>query len=122
MLTRRARVFDLRRLVDLTTLLAYARPRAQAHPKSPQQRPCSKTEMVARPCVPRVQARAEHIAKVPMGARLELSPHLLSLMSAEDQARYGGATDTTIIVDKTPTTSRRDADERREQATFANWL
>jgi hypothetical protein len=57
-----------------------------------------------------------------MGARLELSPHLLSLMSAEDQARYGGATDTTIIVDKTPTTSRRDADERREQATFANWL
>jgi hypothetical protein len=58
-----------------------------------------------------------------MGVRVELSPHLLRLMSSDDQARYGGAPDTQIIAADTPTTSsRRDADERREQGGFANWL
>ena len=57
-----------------------------------------------------------------MGIPVELAPHLTRLMSREDAARYdgdGGAG----ITNKTHKTSRkRDADERREQGDFANWL
>ena len=56
-----------------------------------------------------------------MGVRVELSPHLVRLMSSEDAARYSVVTDATIIANDTPKTSRkRDADERLEQADFAN--
>lgn len=59
-----------------------------------------------------------------MGVRIELSPHLTRLMSREDAARYGVVPDTgTHDMNNTcKTTRKRDADERKEQATFANWL
>ena len=58
-----------------------------------------------------------------MGIRLELAPHLLSLMSSEDQARYGVVRDTgSDIRDMNKTSRKRDADERKEQGDFANWL
>jgi hypothetical protein len=58
-----------------------------------------------------------------MGVRLELAPHLLSLMSSEDQARYGVVRDTgSHIRDTNKTSRKRDADERKEQGDFANWL
>jgi hypothetical protein len=64
-----------------------------------------------------------------MGVRVELSPHLLPLMSAEDQARYGVASharsdrrDGSDMRDTGKQSRKRDADERREQGDFANWL
>jgi len=56
-----------------------------------------------------------------MGIPVELAPHLTRLMSSEDAARYGVTTDT--ATNKiTTTTTRKNADERREQGDFANWL
>jgi hypothetical protein len=57
-----------------------------------------------------------------MGVDLASASHLTRLMSAEDAARYGvvtGATNTNIA---NKTSHKRPADERREQADFANWL
>jgi hypothetical protein len=61
-----------------------------------------------------------------MGVRASQSPHLLRLMSVEDQQRYGGQLNlvTTPAVsqlnqDRSP---KRDADERKQQGEFASWL
>jgi hypothetical protein len=63
-----------------------------------------------------------------MGVRVELSPHLLPLMSREDAARYGIVTDTgageICHSDKfaNKASRKRPADEKKEQSTFARWL
>jgi len=57
-----------------------------------------------------------------MGVRVELAPHLLSLMNDKDRARYGGVRDTESGIRDTGKSRKRDADERREQGEFANWL
>ena len=61
-----------------------------------------------------------------MGVRVSLSPHLLRLMSLEDQQRDGGQLNlvTTPAVsqlnpDRSP---KRDADEKKQQGEFASWL
>jgi hypothetical protein len=59
-----------------------------------------------------------------MGVRVELAPHLIALMSSEDQLRYASVPNPESCAQdagKTPR-KRRDADERREQGDFANWL
>jgi len=62
-----------------------------------------------------------------MGVRLELSPHVIKLMSAEDQARYGGNVNNDddgvrgVRVRDQPS-PKRDVVERKEQGDFANWL
>ena len=66
-----------------------------------------------------------------MGIRLELAPHLIRLMSAEDQARYGtcpgvipvSSSQWSSSPQSSPSpSSKTDASERKEQASFANWL
>jgi hypothetical protein len=61
-----------------------------------------------------------------MGIRVETAPHLLRLMSVEDQQRYGGQLNlaTTAAVPRlnSDPAPKRDADERKEQSVFANWL
>ena len=56
-----------------------------------------------------------------MGISLASSPHLLRLMNPEDQARYGAVSDTAPRLDPHPSPKTRSA-ERKEQASFANWL
>jgi hypothetical protein len=60
-----------------------------------------------------------------MGVRVEMSPHLVRLMSPEDRKRYGQMiTQTTVPaheLDRAPS-RKRDSDERREQGDFANWM
>jgi hypothetical protein len=59
-----------------------------------------------------------------MGIRVSLNSHLLRLMSAEDQARYGAVGDTVPgphLDDPQPPRKTGTA-ERKEQATFASWL
>ena len=58
-----------------------------------------------------------------MGVRLQLSPHLVRLMSPEDQVRFGALPNTapTPHLDRQPT-HKTTTGERKEQGTFANWL
>jgi hypothetical protein len=53
---------------------------------------------------------------------VHLDSHLLRLMSVEDQARYGGSTGVTNTRNTGATSRKRDADERKEQGDFTNWL
>jgi hypothetical protein len=58
-----------------------------------------------------------------MGILLSLSPHLLPLMSSEDQARFSGVTQTAPDVRDAATPSPKSSvAERKEQGTFASWL
>jgi hypothetical protein len=61
-----------------------------------------------------------------MGIRVEMAPRLLRLMSLEDQQRYGGQLNlvtTAAVPGLNPDPSpKRDADEKKQQADFANWL
>jgi hypothetical protein len=59
-----------------------------------------------------------------MGIRLESSPHLWKLMDPADQVRYGVVPGTlSCIRDKASNRSpKRDADERKQQSDFANYL
>jgi hypothetical protein len=50
-----------------------------------------------------------------------MSPHLIRLMSPEDQARYGAVPDTAPRLDLQPL-PKAGAAERKEQAGFADWL
>jgi hypothetical protein len=50
-----------------------------------------------------------------------MSPHLIRLTSPEDQARCGAAPDTAPRLDPQPSL-KTGATERKEQASFANWL
>jgi hypothetical protein len=56
-----------------------------------------------------------------MGISLAMNPHLLRLMSAEDQVRYGAVSATAPRLDLQPL-PRAGTAERKEQASFANWL
>ena len=58
-----------------------------------------------------------------MGVHLQLSPHLLRLMSPEDQTRYGVVPDPApaLQLDRQPT-HKTTTDERKQQSDFANWL
>jgi hypothetical protein len=55
-----------------------------------------------------------------------MAPHLLRLMSVEDQQRYGGqlnlVTTTAVPRLNTNPSLKRDADEKKEQGEFASWL
>jgi hypothetical protein len=68
----------------------------------------------------------ELVRKMSMGVRVELAPHLLRLMSLEDQQRYGGQLNlvtTTAVSQLNPDRSpKRDADEKKQQGEFASWL
>jgi hypothetical protein len=58
-----------------------------------------------------------------MGVRLELTPHLVRLMSPDDQARFTGGPQTESCIRDSINTSRKiTTDERKEQGDFANWL
>jgi hypothetical protein len=58
-----------------------------------------------------------------MGVRLEQISHLWKLMSPADQARYGAVSQTVSPACDAPKRSpKRDADERKQQGDFANWL
>ena len=58
-----------------------------------------------------------------MGICLGMSPHLIRLMNPEDQARYGAVPDAvpTPRLDPQPL-CKPGTIERKEQASFANWL
>jgi hypothetical protein len=60
-----------------------------------------------------------------MGVRVELSPHLVRLMSAEDRKLYGQTATTTTVMghdlDRHPS-RKSNSDERQEQGDFASWL
>src|SRR6516165_2444613 len=57
-----------------------------------------------------------------MGVDLASASHLTRLMSSEDAARYGIVTGTGDTKNANKSSRKRPADERREQADFANWL
>ena len=58
-----------------------------------------------------------------MGIRLSLVPHLLPLMNSEDQARYGAVSQTgSCMRDTAHSSPKTSAAERKEHASFANWL
>jgi hypothetical protein len=59
-----------------------------------------------------------------MGVRVQMSQHLLRLMSAEDRDRYEivvADTDPALQLDR-PSSRKVTTDERKEQGVFANWL
>ena len=52
-----------------------------------------------------------------------MAPHLIRLMSPEDRARYGAIPDTVLAPRLDPQPYPRPGrPERKEQASFANWL
>jgi hypothetical protein len=58
-----------------------------------------------------------------MGVRLQLAPHLVKLMSPEDQARYSVVADIGHAAQFDVHRSRKvTTDEKTEQRTFARWL
>jgi hypothetical protein len=57
-----------------------------------------------------------------MGISLASSPHLTRLMSLEDQARYGALPVTTPCTSHPQSLPKTGTAERKEQASFANWL